>query len=132
MKPVLLKEGEGRTEVSLSAHRIGKDLVVFLFNRQGHVGAVALADYSREVQRVSTSVITRLGHKDDPIAYNAAYRLCKHLKKPVCAIAGIHLVGIKPKEIAQVLENCDTLIQRMKSRAAALSTIKNKPRKTRE
>ena len=112
MKRVLLSEGKGRTKVHLSSHWIGKDLIVCLFNQQGHIGAVAVADYSRKEGRASTSVITRLGHKDDSIAYEAAYKLCKRLKRPVCAIAGIHVDNIAEEEIAEITQNCSTLIRR--------------------
>jgi gallate decarboxylase subunit D len=113
MKSILLSEGAGRTRVSLTTHSIGNDLVVCLFNEQGHLGAVAVADYSHEEKRASTSVITRLGHKDDVVAGNAARRLCKHLKKPVCAIAGIHLDDITEEEIAHITKNCDRLADRL-------------------
>jgi gallate decarboxylase subunit D len=112
MKRMLLNEGKGRTRVSLSAQWIGKDLIVCLFNKQGHLGAVAVADFSDEENRASTSVITRLGHKDDSIAYYAAYNLCKRLRKPVCAIAGIHLDNITEEEITQISQNCDALVDK--------------------
>jgi hypothetical protein len=116
MKPVSLREGAGRTRLTLTARPIGRDWVVYLFNEPGHLGAVAVADYSREESRASTSVITRLGHKDDSVAYNAAYKLCRLLKQPVCAIAGIHLDKITEEEIAQISRNCDRLVERFAAR----------------
>jgi gallate decarboxylase subunit D len=117
MKAVLLSEGSERTRVSLTTKSIGNDLVVYLFNEQGHLGAVAVADYSHEEHRPSTSVISRLGHKDDSVAYGAASKLCKQLKRPVCVIAGIHLDEITEEEIAEIMENCDKLVDKL---AAAL------------
>ncbi len=113
MKSVLLSEGTGRTRVNLTTHTIGRDLVVCLFNEQGHLGAVALSDYSSEEDWASTSVLTRLGHKDDALACNATYQLCKHLKKPVCAIAGVHLDDITAEEIAQITHNCRRLVEKL-------------------
>ena len=106
----MLSEGTGRTRVSLSASSIGDDLIVCLFNEAGHLGAVAVADYEGQKSRASTSVITRLGHKEDQVASRSAYRLCKHLKAPVCVIAGIHVDGITREEIAQITRNCDRLV----------------------
>jgi len=111
-KPQLLREGTGRTTVSLSTHAMGEDLVVYVFNEQAHLGAIAVADYSPAEGRVSTSVITRLGHKDDVIASSAARKLCKHLKSPVCVIAGIHLDGITVDEISRIMQNCDKLVEK--------------------
>jgi gallate decarboxylase subunit D len=118
MRKLLLNEGKGRTKVSLSAQWIGKDLIVCLFNKQGHLGAVAVAEFSKEEKRASTSVITRLGHKDDSIAYYAAYNLSKRLRQPVCAIAGIHLDNITEEEIVQISQNCETLVDRFSRRSA--------------
>jgi hypothetical protein len=113
MKSVMLSVGKGRTKVSLSVQSIGSDLVVYLFNERAHLGAVAVADYSHEENRASTSAITRLGHKDDVAASNVARKLCKSLKKPVCAIAGIHLDDITEEEIAEIIRNCDKLAERL-------------------
>jgi gallate decarboxylase subunit D len=113
MKSISLSEGLGRTRVHLTTRPVGDDLVVFLFNEQGHVGAVALADYSFDENRASASVITRLGHKDDAVAHSAAQRLCKLLKRPVCAIAGIHVDKISEEEIAQITRNCERLVDRL-------------------
>jgi gallate decarboxylase subunit D len=113
MKQVLLNKDKGRTRVSLSAQWIGNDLIVCLFNKQAHLGAVAVSEFSDAENRASTSVITRLGHKDDSIAYYAAYKLCKALKMPVCAIAGIHLDNITEEEIAQISKNCDDLVDKL-------------------
>jgi hypothetical protein len=113
MKSFSMTEGTDRTRVSLTTSSIGNDLVVHLFNDQGHIGAVAVSDYSNRDNRPSTSVITRLGHKDDSVAYSAAYRLCKKLKQPVCVIAGIHVDNIASAEIAEITNNCDKLIDRL-------------------
>jgi gallate decarboxylase subunit D len=119
MKSILLNEGKGRTEVTLSAQSIGDDLVVCIFNDHGHLGAVAVADFCDAENRASCSVITRLGHKDDAVAYSAAHKLCKQLKAPVCAIAGIHLDDITKEEIAQIMLNCDALVEKFTQQLAA-------------
>lgn len=119
MKRVLMHAGKGRTKVSLSVQWIGSDLIVCLFNGQGHLGAVAVADFCHAENRASTSVITRLGHKDDTVARNAAHTLCRKFKKPVCAIAGIHVDDITEEEIEEILRNCDLLVER----ASKLSAV---------
>ena len=113
MKRVLMHAGKGRTKVSLSAQWLGKDLIVCLFNGQGHLGAVAVADFCHAENRASTSVITRLGHKEDAVARNAAHTLCREFKKPVCAIAGIHVDDISEQEIAEIVQNCDSLVEKL-------------------
>jgi hypothetical protein len=105
-----ITRGEGRTKVNLSAHQMGNDPVVYLYNENAHIGAVAIGEYEPKEERASTSVITRLGHKDDAVAQKAAYLISKATKKPVCVIAGIHLDNISEMEISQILENASSLI----------------------
>lgn len=103
--------GKVRTEVTLRASNLGDDIVVYIYNRNAHIGAVAIGDYDEEHQRASVSVHTRLGHKDDAIAQKAAYVISRSIKRPVCVIAGVHVNGITSEEIDQVLANADVAVQ---------------------
>jgi hypothetical protein len=105
-----LTEGEGRTRVNVTVSSMGSDLVVRIFNQDAHIGAVAIGDYDYEHKRASVSVVTRLGHKDDALARAAAYLLSKSIKRPVCAIAGVHLDNITKEEIDNILSNTKTAI----------------------
>ena len=98
-------EGEGRASVNVAVNSMGSDLVVRIFNQDAHIGAVAIGDYDYEHERASVSVVTKLGHKDDALAREAAYLLSKSIKKPVCVIAGVHLDDITKEEIDQILSN---------------------------
>ena len=100
-----LSKGRGRTKVTLLATCMGKDIIVFIYNENAHIGAVAVGEYDYEQQRTSVSVITRLGHKDDLIVQKAAQLISETSKKPVCVIAGIHLDNITREEINKILEN---------------------------
>jgi hypothetical protein len=106
-----ITKGEGRTRINLSAQSIGDDIVVSIYNENGHIGAVAVAEYDHTEKRTSVSVITRLGHKDDSIAQKAAYLISKQTKKPSCVIAGVHLDDITDEEIQKFLENADSLLK---------------------
>lgn len=110
-----LTTGEGRTRVSLLAYHMGNELIVCIYNENAHIGAVAVGEYHHEEKRTSCSVITRLGHKDDAVAYKAAHSISKHTKKPVCVITGIHIDNITRREIDQVLENTSSLVDKFLS-----------------
>lgn len=97
--------GEGRTGVSLKAERLGDDMVVTIFNQAAHIGAVAVGEYDHASSRASVSVVTRVGHKDDALACQAAHDISKATRKPVCVIAGVHLDDISAEEIARCVEN---------------------------
>ena len=106
-----ITKGEGRTRVSLSVQGFGGDLVAFIYNENAHIGAVAVGEYDHEQNRASTSVITRLGHKDDVLAQKAAYLISKHTKRPSCVIAGVHLDDITGEEIEKLLEVADSCLK---------------------
>lgn len=98
-------KGEGRARVNVTVNSMGSDLVVRIYNQNAHIGAVAIGDYDHEHERASVSVITRLGHKDDALAGEAAYLLSKSIRRPVCVIAGVHLDNITREEIDKILAN---------------------------
>jgi CO dehydrogenase/acetyl-CoA synthase epsilon subunit len=70
-----------------------------------------LGEYDHENNRASVSVITRLGHKDDAIAQQAAYLISKSTKRPVCVVAGVHLDNITTEEIDKILENATLAVE---------------------
>lgn len=105
-----LSRGEGRARVSVAVDSLGSDLVVRIYNKNAHIGAVAVGDYDYEQKRASVSVITRLGHKDDALAGEAAYLLSKSVRRPVCVIAGVHLDDITGEEIDKILANARAAI----------------------
>jgi gallate decarboxylase subunit D len=102
--------GKGRTRLKLTASHLGDDLVVCIFNVNAHIGAVSLSEWDSVHLRASTSLITRLGHKDDSVAQAAAYKICKTLQRPVCVIAGIHLDDITPQEIKEFGVNSASIV----------------------
>lgn len=106
-----LNRGNGRLKLSLRVNSFGNDLVVFVFNKNAHIGAVAIGEYDHAHERASVSLITRLGHKDDAIAQSAAYQISKSSHKPVCVIAGVHLDDITTEEIKKLVENAGKMVE---------------------
>jgi hypothetical protein len=106
-----ITKGQGRTRISLWAKGFGGEFVVLIYNKNAHIGAVAVGEYDHKENRTSTSVITRLGHKDDVIARKAAYLISKHTKRPSCVIAGVHLDNITVEEIQKLLEVADSCVR---------------------
>jgi hypothetical protein len=115
-----LTNGEGRTRLSLEASYMGQDLVVRIFNEGAHIGAIAIGEYDFQSSRVSVSVLTRLGHKDDAVAQQAAYSIGHSTRRPVCVIAGIHLDNITAGEIQQFVDNSAELVKMLIKRMAGV------------
>jgi hypothetical protein len=110
MEKLVVSRGRGRTRITISVQLLGKDLILCIYNDEAHIGAAAIADYDHNEARASTSLITRLGHKDDVIAYATAHKVCKYTKKPVCVVAGIHVDNITEPEIKQIVRNTNSLV----------------------
>lgn len=105
--------GEGRGEVVLKGLAFGDGLLIMVFNPGGiHLGAVALAEYDGDSGRVSVSLLTRRGHKDDEVARRVAYAIAKGTARPVCVVCGIHLDEITGEEIQGILLNADKVAER--------------------
>ena len=114
--------GEGRCRVALRPSSFGADLVVYIYNENAHIGAVAIGEYDETGQRTSVSVHTRLGHKDDILAQKAAHAISRSTKAPVCVIAGVHIESISPEEIASIIANAETVVEQfINSRRASRS-----------
>ncbi len=110
MKELRLSKGEGRTRIELVAYYLGDDLIVFIYNENAHLGAVAVGEYDHKEKRASSSVITRSGHRDDEIAKRQAHLIARHTQKPVCVISGVHVDNITTREIADILGQADSLV----------------------
>lgn len=111
MQNFRLSTGKGRLAINLKAEEMGDGIIVRIYNRNAHIGAVAAGEYDPKTNRASTSVITRPGHKDDAIAQRAAYLISKNTGKPSCVIAGIHLDDITSEEIETILAGSEKLVQ---------------------
>lgn len=109
----IIREGEGRGEVCLKGVAYGDGFLLMVFNPKGiHIGAVALAEYDPDSGRVSVSILTRRGHKDDEVARRVAYKVAKGTKRPVCVVCGLHLDEITKEEIELFLHNAESIAER--------------------
>jgi hypothetical protein len=124
MRECKISSGEGRTRLVLSARSLGDDLIVFIYNEPGHLGAVAVGEYDHQGKRASTSVIPRSGHKDDVIALKAAHSISRKTKRPSCVIVGIHLDDITQEEIRGFLAGADSLVEDLLGQYAAKPVVR--------
>ncbi|HHW14027.1 MAG TPA: hypothetical protein GXX28_03715 [Firmicutes bacterium] len=101
--------GSGRLAAEVSVEDSGDGLVVTVFGgERPHVGTVVLAQprpsRSRPGERSATSsCLSLLGHQDEALARPVAEALARALGVPVVVVAGVHLEGIQPEEIAAAM-----------------------------
>ncbi len=106
-----IKVGETDTLVNLQASFMGAGIVVQIFNRNVHIGAVALGEYDDKSRQASVSTVTCFGHKDDIIAHLAAHDICKSTHKTTC-VSGIHLVNTSA-QIDALVQNARLAVARL-------------------
>jgi hypothetical protein len=107
MDPIILREAQGRVELTLTCTALGRDLSVTLSGGEGHIGAVALAQPKPGHRQdgppgATTSVLALLGHREDELARELAADLARRLGAVVCLACGIHLDAITPGELDTV------------------------------
>ena len=108
--------------ITADAMLIGGDLLIALWGgSRPHIGAAAMATPRPSLDdprltSATSSVLTRIGHKEDEIVKHVSERLAAALNTHVVVVAGIHWDGLSPGEIVHIREACDdivdTLIQR--------------------
>ena len=108
---IVLEKSSGRLTVSLSATRLGPDLLVVLSGGAAHIGAVGAGNTCSGL--ASSSVITMPGHRDDRIAKEAAERLSKSFRCNCVVVAGIHYDHISPEEINDIMLMCTSLLEEL-------------------
>ncbi len=95
---------------------MGEDCTICIHSLPGgHVGsaAMAVARPSLTGQGVSatTSVLNRMGHKDDEVAVRLAETVASARGCAVVCVCGIHIDGLSPAGIQAVLAACRELEQ---------------------
>jgi len=119
MKRVRLTQKKGPYRIQAEALLLGNDLVVSIWGgSEPHLGAVALAMprpslRDSAVTSSTSSVLTRLGHKEDEIVKKVSERLAAGLNSVVVVSAGIHWDDISEEGIRTIDSLCEKLINRL-------------------
>lgn len=98
---------------------IGSDLLVWIQGGEApHIGAVAMAQPRPSLAdpakvSATTSVFAYVGHKEDPLAQQAAQALASALNTKVVVTAGAHWDNLSGKGIKQVMANFKDLLERV-------------------
>lgn len=119
MKHIKISARKGAYKIEAKALLIGEDLVLSIWGgSKPHVGAVALAVprpslKNRAITSSTSSVLTRIGHKEDEIVKTVSERVSAALNKAVVVSAGIHWDDIPENEIGIVQSVCEELTHRL-------------------
>ena len=119
MKRFRVAHQEGPYRIHAEVLFVGDDLVVSIWGgSKPHVGAVALSIPRPSLENPAkisstSSVLTRLGHKEDEIVKKVAENISAALNKVVVVSAGIHWNNISDEEIGTIQSICETLTDQL-------------------
>ena len=118
-----ISEKKGTFEISAHTTMVGSDMLVLVTGGRAHIGAVAIGQPRpslRDAKKISStsSVFTRVGHKEDTVVKEMSERLSKELNKIVVVAAGIHWDKMEKKEIEMIIEMCSTITKKVIVEAA--------------
>jgi hypothetical protein len=122
MKRIRLTQKKGAYTVCGEALLIGDDIVLAMWGGSSpHVGAVAMAvprPSLRDPTATSStsSVLTRVGHKEDGIVKKVSEKVSATLNRGVVVSAGLHWDDIPEDEVEVVASLCGILADRLISR----------------
>ena len=106
----------GRIHLRMTAQFMGQDLSVTLSGGdRPHIGAVALG-----APHTSPSALSLPRHREGELAQRIAARLAAEFHVAVCVACGVHLEGISPEEIQDVLAMADALTHELSAHLEAL------------
>jgi hypothetical protein len=101
-------------KTGLHAIRSGEDVsVIIKGGERPHIGAVVIARPDKESKKVSYTIWTDIGHKDDVVAKETATELVKSLSfsKNVVVIAGLHIDNATKEDINRLVKNSSSLVK---------------------
>ena len=118
-----VSEKKNAFEVSARTLFVGADMLVVLTGGRAHIGAVAIAQPRPGISDPNrtgstSSVFTRVGHKEDVIAKSMAEELSRKLNRVVTVVAGIHWDSLTQGEIAALVRMCEKIGKRIITEAA--------------
>jgi hypothetical protein len=109
--------GTGRHRIWGTAFLSHEGLAVNLVGGEvPHIGAVAVSiprpSLANPRQRsATTSVITVVGHKEDELARPIAAELARTLNRTTVVVAGVHIRGASPADLARIFENAGRAVE---------------------
>jgi gallate decarboxylase subunit D len=113
-----ISEKNGIFEVSAHVLLVGSDIIVILTGGRSHIGAVAIAQPRpslKDAKKIgsTSSVFTRVGHKEDVVAKAMSEEISKRLNKVVVVAAGIHWDKMKKRQIETIVEMCNSITKKV-------------------
>ncbi len=97
---------------------LGDDLLVIIAGGKEHIGAIAVSIPRTSLKykdrlSASTSIFTRISHKEDEIVKKVGDKVASSTGKFTTVVAGIHFDNITEDEISLIFELCEQIADRI-------------------
>ena len=119
MERIRLSQRKGSYKIEAEALLVGEDLVLSIWGgSKPHIGATALAVprpslKDPTVTSSTSSVLTRVGHKEDEIVKRVSERISAALGRTAVVSAGIHWDFLGEEDVEAVRSICEELTERL-------------------
>lgn len=105
-------------EIGCRTVSMGKDLTVCVSGGDTpHIGSVVMsvarASLTGEGVGVTSSVLNKMGHKDEYVARKFSEALAKKYRCTAVCSCGIHIDGITESQLKDVSQCCDRLLEKL-------------------
>ena len=113
--PAPVAVGVGRTAVRLEPVSQGRDFLILITGGEAHVGAAAVCD-GRAAPAESgpeTGLVQVPGHREGPLAAEAAVTLARATGRTCAAVVGIHQDNATSDEIREIVGNVREGLRRL-------------------
>ena len=115
MLPGPVSVGTGRTAVQLRLFEQGRDILVLITGGEAHVGAIAACDgrLGATLNPASGGAVQMPGHREGPLAVEAAETLAAVAGCTCAAVVGIHQDQATPAEIQDIVAHVRQGLQQL-------------------
>lgn len=109
-----LSYGKRKFEITACLDSLGKDVILLIGGGQKpHAGCVVICEPDEASGRVTTSVHTFTGHREEIVARPIAEEICRKTGARVVCVCGIHVEKASGKEIGLLVRNTKELGRRI-------------------
>lgn len=105
---MILEQRTGCCTLTAEAKWIGGDLLVVLTGGDAHIGSVSCASEGEPPH-----TFQHPHHRDAALGDRFALGLCRALGVKAAVVCGVHVDGIRPEEIQEILSEGDVLLERL-------------------
>ena len=100
----MIKEGDGKYQITLNHYNIGDDLLITVTGGKEHIGAISLMDNNKY------SSLSKISHKDEIISKFVVNSISTLINKDILVVCGIHIDNATKEDISTLILNTNNCV----------------------